>query len=56
MDITYTRVLGGRLLSIEIPSDVTFAQRKGWPDKTSWEDNKYFTVKATHMGQEIVGR
>ena len=26
---------GGRLLSIEIPSDVTFAQRRGWTD------NKY---------------
>ena len=29
---------GGRLLSIEIPSDITFAQRRGWADNT------YFTV------------
>ena len=35
---------GGRLLSIEIPSNVTFAQRKGWADNTLWADNMYFTV------------
>ena len=35
---------GGRLLSIEIPSDVTFVQRRGWADNTLWVDNTYFTV------------
>ena len=35
---------GGRLLSIEIPSDVTFVQIRGWADNTSWADNTYSTV------------
>ena len=35
---------GGRLLSIEIPSEVTLAQRRGWADNTLWADNAYFTV------------
>ena len=50
---------GGRLLSIEIPSDVTFAQRRGWADNPLWADNTYFTVIPktlfTSFGQNLVG-
>jgi len=39
----------GRLLSIEIPSDVTFAQRRGWADNTLWADNTYFPVISANI-------
>ena len=37
----------GWLLSIEIPSNITFAQRRRWADDTSWVDDMYFMVIVT---------